>query len=260
MAVDEALAEGVQSGESPPTLRLYRWSPPCLSLGFSQPFTVADVEFCRANGVDVVRRPTGGRAVLHHLELTYAVAAPLGQDPFGFDLQAAYRTICAALVAGLRRLGVAAELAGDPLGGHVRPTQAIPCFVGPASGEVVADGRKLVGSAMRRVGRAILQHGSLLEDWDGRLQAGCLGLADDAALRPSVATLSDLLGGVPAHDALVEGLAAGFQDAFGARFVAARLTTAEAERVALLERERYGHERWTVQRDRSLPEGYERAC
>jgi len=102
MAVDEALAEAVDAARSAPVLRLYRWSPPCLSLGFSQPYEAADAGFCPARGVDVVRRPTGGRAVLHHLELTYAVAAPLGQGPFTHDLQAAYQTICGALVVGLR--------------------------------------------------------------------------------------------------------------------------------------------------------------
>ena len=81
MAVDEALAEAVDAASSAPVLRLYRWSPPCLSLGFAQPYEAADAGFCAAHGVDVVRRPTGGRAVLHHLELTYAVAAPLGPRP-----------------------------------------------------------------------------------------------------------------------------------------------------------------------------------
>ncbi len=194
MAVDEALVEAVDRGESPPVLRLYRWEPACLSLGFAQPFKVADAGFCAANGVDLVRRPTGGRAVLHHLEQTYCVLARLGEDPFSTDLQAAYQGICRALVAGLLKLGAPAGLAGAPASGHIKPTEAIPCFIGPASGEVVANGRKLIGSAMRRHNRSILQHGSLLEDWDGRLQAGCLGLADDSTLRPAVTTLRELMG------------------------------------------------------------------
>ena len=253
MAVDEALVESVDAGLSPPVLRLYRWSPPALSLGFSQPFQAADGAFCASRGVDVVRRPTGGRAVLHHLELTYALVAPLGSGPFTHDLQAAYRAICRALVAGLSNVGVRAAVAGEPEGGMIKPTQAIPCFIGPAAGEVVAEGRKLVGSAMRRVGDAILQHGSILEGWDGALQAGALGLADDSALRPAVVTLAELLGTPPAPTALASALARGFADTFSVALEPSSLTAAEEARAALLERERYGHERFTVRRDRTLP-------
>lgn len=253
MAVDEALVEAVDRGDSPPVLRLYRWEPPCLSLGFAQPHAVADAAFCAANGVDLVRRPTGGRAVLHHLEQTYCVLARLGEQPFTTDLQAAYRGICEALVAGLRRLGAPAGMAGAPAGGHIRPTEAIPCFIGPAAGEVVAGGRKLIGSAMRRHNRSILQHGSLLEDWDGRLQAGCLGLPDDSSLRPAVTTLRELLGAPPEPGELAAALAAGFEETFGVAFDTSSLAAAEEERAAVLAAERYGHERWTVHRDRTLP-------
>ncbi len=253
MAVDETLAEAVDAGRSAPVFRLYRWSPPCLSLGFSQPYSAAYAAFCTAHGVDVVRRPTGGRAVLHHIELTYAVAAPLARGPFSEDLQAAYEAICRALVAGLHRLGVAAGISPTPDGGHISPVQAIPCFVGPAAGEVVAEGRKLVGSAMRRVGGSILQHGSILEGWDGPLQAGCLGLSDDSSLRRAVVTLADLLGSPPDPDSLAEALAAGFVETFGLTFARSALTEGEAGRAAFLERERYGHARFTVRRERALP-------
>src|SRR5690349_2496197 len=83
MAVDEALLEGVASGRSPATLRFYSWRPACLSLGYFQPFGIVDVSGCRARGVDVVRRPTGGRAILHDRELTYSLTLPasvLGHD------------------------------------------------------------------------------------------------------------------------------------------------------------------------------------
>ena len=253
MAADEALAMAVDAGRSAPVLRLYRWSPPALSLGFSQPFEAADAAFCAAHGVDVVRRPTGGRAVLHHLELTYALLAPLGSGPFTHDLQAAYAAICRALVAGLGAIGVPAELSGRPEGDLVKPTEAIPCFIGPAAGEVVAGGRKLVGSAMRRVGDSILQHGSILEGWDGALQAGCLGLPDDSGLRPAVVTLADLLGAAPAEEALAGAIADGFAATFGVELECSSLTPDEQARASMLERERYGHERFTVRRDRALP-------
>ena len=252
MAVDEALVEAVDTEISAPVLRLYRWQPPCLSLGFSQAYAAADAEFCATHGVDVVRRPTGGRAVLHHLELTYSVLAPLGKGPFSHDLQAAYRTICRALVAGLGTLGVPAGLSGEPEGGHIGPTEAIPCFIGPAAGEVVALGRKLVGSAMRRHGGSILQHGSILEGWDGGLQAGCLGLEDDGELRRAVVTLTDLLGAPPRREVLAEAIAAGLAESLGVSFVPLGLTPEEGARARLLARERYDHPRWTVHRDGAL--------
>jgi lipoate-protein ligase A len=257
MAVDEALVKAVDAGQSPAVLRLYRWAPPCLSLGFSQPYEAADAAFCAAHGVDVVRRPTGGRAVLHHLELTYAVLARLGEGPFSQDLQAAYQAICRGLVAGLSGLGVPAMVSGGPEGGHIRPTEAIPCFVGPAAGEVVAQGRKLVGSAMRRHGGSILQHGSILEGWDGELQAGSLGLPDDSELRPAVVTLTDLLGEPPPGEVLTDAIARGFADTFGAAFDRSALSDVEEASASLLARERYGHPRFTVHRDRALPEAGE---
>lgn len=253
MAVDESLGESVASGASEPVVRLYRWQPACLSLGFAQPFSAANAGFCVRSGVDVVRRPTGGRAVLHHLELTYSVLAPLDGRSFSGDLQGAYQRICRALVAGLRRVGVGAELAGAPDGALIRPTEAIPCFVGPAMGEVVAGGRKLVGSAMRRLGGAILQHGSILEEWDGSLQAGCLGLPDDSSLRPAVITVHEALGGPLPSGRLETAMAEGFAEEFDVLLEPGELSPVEADRARVLARERYGHERWTVRRDREIP-------
>jgi lipoate-protein ligase A len=188
MARDVAMLEAVADGEAPPTVRLYGWKPPCLSLGRHQGIEAADLEFCRAEGIDVVRRPTGGRALLHHLELTYAVIAPLSEGPLPRGLQEAYRTICAALVRAVRTLGVDAELTGGEVNLQLpNPKTTIPCFEAPAGGEVVVAGRKLIGSAMRAHGGAILQHGAILLDWDGRLQAGAMGLARISHQLPAAA-------------------------------------------------------------------------
>jgi lipoate-protein ligase A len=195
MARDVAMLEAVAHDEAPPTLRLYGWDPPCLSLGRHQGLEAADLGFCRANGIDVVRRPTGGRALLHHLELTYAVLAPLGEGHIPRALQDAYRRICEPLVAACRSLGIAAELTPGEVNLQLpSPASTIPCFEAPAGGEVVVGGRKLIGSAMRAHGGAVLQHGAILLDWDGRLQAGSMGLADDRSLRASVTTLAEQLG------------------------------------------------------------------
>lgn len=249
MAVDEAVAWAVSCGQSPPTIRFFRWDPPCLSLGHNQPYEVVDEGFCRANGIAITRRPTGGRAVLHHRELTYSVVARWGFSPFGNGLQENYRLICAGLISGLRRLGVAAELSSPPsqLEG---PTGAAPCFMQPAGGEVVVAGRKLVGSAMRRWGSVLLQHGSLLLDWDARWQAGVLGLASDATLRAAVVTLKDLLGQEPPWETLVEALGQGLGCKLEADLVPGALSPQEQNHAQWLAQEVYSSHAFVVNRQR----------
>ncbi|HEV8304276.1 MAG TPA: hypothetical protein VGQ25_04905 [Gemmatimonadales bacterium] len=154
MAIDEALlAEADRTGKA--FLRLYRWNPPCLSLGRNE-LAIERPE------IAVVRRPTGGRAVWHEHEVTYAVAAPISM--FG-RLRDAYRAIHERLAAALRSLGVDAKLADGPdrADRPDRPGRRL-CFASVAGGEILAQGRKLVGSAQVRRDRALLQHGSILLD------------------------------------------------------------------------------------------------
>jgi lipoate-protein ligase A len=158
MALDAALLQDAEaSGRA--SLRLYRWSPPCLSFGRHEP---ALVRYDRARierlGLDVVRRPTGGRAVWHDAELTYAVAAPI--DTFG-TLAESYRAIHTRLAAALRSLGVPADLAPPRRAPGIA---AGPCFAASVGGEVLVRGRKVIGSAQVRQGTAFLQHGSILLD------------------------------------------------------------------------------------------------
>jgi lipoate-protein ligase A len=219
MARDVAMLEAVAADEATPTLRLYGWDPPCLSLGRHQGLDAADFDFCRSEGIDVVRRPTGGRALLHHLELTYAVIAPLAVGPLPRGLQEGYRAICTALVRAVRTLGVDADLTGGEVNLQLpNPKTTIPCFEAPAGGEVVVGGRKLIGSAMRAHGGAILQHGAILLDWDGRLQAGAMGLDDDGGLRPQITTLRDELGRELPRTVLEEALIEAFGSELGVEF------------------------------------------
>lgn len=152
MAADESLLDRVvRSGGA--FLRLYRWDPPTLSIGRNQRIDVTP-------GVPLVRRPTGGKAVWHEDEVTYAVAAPIAQ--FG-SLRDAYCQIHTWLVAALRSLGVDASLA--PYRPTVRPSDGpTSCFATPVGGEILVNGRKLVGSAQVRRSNALLQHGSILLD------------------------------------------------------------------------------------------------
>ena len=197
--------ESVRAG-APPIIRFYRWSPACLSLGRNQPAAGEyDRGAIRALGIDVVRRLTGGRAVLHHRELTYSACFPDGA--LGSPREA-YASLNRGLALGLRLLGVPAELQGasSPPGA----LSADACFRHPAAGEVVADGRKLIGSAQVREGGVTLQHGSLLfgddQDWISRL------LIHPRPTLPAdaPAVLQEFLDPLPdwsvVSDALVEGL------------------------------------------------------
>jgi lipoyl(octanoyl) transferase len=238
MALDVALLEGVQAGGRP-ALRLYRWSHPCLSLGRNQPARgFYDAAAAAASGLSIVRRPTGGMAVLHDAELTYAVAAPVRE--LGSP-RVAYLEINRALVAGLRRLGVAAQLA---VAGFVPPPVPGPCFQAAAPGEVEADGRKLVGSAQRRQGRALLQHGSILV---GGSQAAAAELAGVGEHGPPPALLAELLGRVPTWQELSAAVVAGFETALGICFAREPISSGELTRARALTRQ-FASPEWTWRR------------
>lgn len=175
-------------------LRVYGWSVPTLSLGRHQPAKGRyDLDAAAARGVGFVRRPTGGRAVLHHREITYSVCAP--ESALG-TLRESYGRINRLLLGALRRLGVdAAEaMAAGPA---PRPGVA-PCFEEPVAGEIVAGGRKLIGSAQWRDGGALLQHGSILVDDDQPLASALL--RSPVATPPAPATLRQLMGRAPTRE------------------------------------------------------------
>jgi lipoate-protein ligase A len=197
MAVDDALLDRARlSGEC--VLRLYEWSKPTLSLGRNQSARGHyDLARARELGIDFVRRPTGGRAVLHHRELTYSVTAPsaiLG------SLRESYARVNRLLVAALRRLGVGASVA--PHLARAPAPGVRPCFDEPAAGELVLGDRKLVGSAQWRDGDAFLQHGSILIDDDQGLASALLQVPSHRP--PAAATLRDALGHAPAAPDLAD--------------------------------------------------------
>ncbi|MEO5509160.1 MAG: octanoyltransferase [Longimicrobiales bacterium] len=241
MAIDEALLHGVQNG-APPVLRFYQWTPACLSFGRNQTARdIFDPAISRLHGIDVVRRPTGGLAVLHNRELTYSVAAPAAL--LGGPRQA-YRAINRALLAGLATLGVDAILAGRDAA-PTRPTSLQPCFQAPGEGEVVAGGGKLVGSAQCCERRTILQHGSILLDGDQRSLVAY-------QMTPVMAegggtTLRSVLGTLPDVQTIVAALAAGFVSVLGTRLATSGLTGSERTEAARLE-ERYDSDAWTWRR------------
>ncbi|MCP4900872.1 MAG: lipoate--protein ligase family protein [bacterium] len=228
MARDVALLEMVAHETSAPVLRLYGWSPPCLSLGKHQDIAAADFKFCHAHNIDVVRRPTGGRAVLHHLELTYSLIAPLGYGAIPKSVRKAYVALCEGLLQACGNLGIEARMTADDANLSLPgPKTNVPCFKAPAGGEIMVSGRKLIGSAMRARAGTILQHGSILLDWNGTLQAGSMGLESDATLRPFVTTFKEQLGFIPARSDIENTFVSAFADRLETSFEGSAMTAHE---------------------------------
>ena len=161
MALDEAILEGVGKNNTLPTLRLFAWLPACLSLGYAQSIKDVDLHQLEIRGWDLVRRPTGGRAILHADELTYSVIAPLHEPHVYGSILESYRRLSQALLSALSILGLEARAEKD----HPVPEKDAPvgpvCFEVPSNYEITVSGKKLIGSAQARRREGVLQHGSL---------------------------------------------------------------------------------------------------
>lgn len=246
MARDEAILAAVAAGQAPPTLRLYGWARPCLSLGRFQAAAVVDEAACARDGADWLRRPTGGRAVLHADELTYSLAAPeaaLG----GGSVAATHQRIALALQRAFTGLGLAVERAvtrREPGGAGGRPGA---CFAASARDELCVAGRKLVGSAQRRLDGALLEHGAIpLAGDPGRIARYLHGLdeTDAATLRTRATTLAACLGQAVSPATVRAALAAGFAAEFGVALQPGTLSPWECEQAQRLSRTRYRQDAW----------------
>ena len=238
MALDEAIMDAVARGASEPTLRFYRWEPPCISLGKRQPLDGVDLARCAADGVDVVRRATGGFAILHTDELTYSIACS-PQDPRADGpILDAYRSLSRGLIAGLALLGVEALMRPPEPGGVHNASAA--CFEVPSAYEITVNGHKLIGSAQARPGGRVLQHGSLPLRGDIARLVDYLTFATEAeremlraGLRAHATTLGEALGRKIGFTEVAAALERGFADALRLTLVPGEVT--EAERAAAAE-------------------------
>ena len=254
MALDQALALACAAGESPPTLRFYRWQPPAVSLGRHQPLAEIDLAAAAAHGYEVVRRSTGGRAILHIDELTYAVAAPADEPRVRGGVMDAYLRLSNALLAGLQRLGLQADKAA----GSVRagPGVSAACFEAPSAYEITAAGRKLIGSAQSRRARYVLQHGSLPLTGDITRLVDVLALppTERERLRTQLAqragNLAQALGvaedaAVVGFEAVATALAQGFAETLNLTLRPGPVSATELRTAARLIREQYANDEWT---------------
>ena len=242
MAIDEVLALGCARGWSPPSLRLYRWTVPTVSLGYNQPIHgEIDLHACRERGVPVVRRPTGGRALLHHQELTYSLVLPIPRGSRG--VLEDYRWISHCLLLSLRRLGVTATLSR---GNRTQGEAGGLCFISSSRYELTVDGRKLIGSAQRRWGGTLLQQGSLLIEIDHGAWITLFPQARDLELRATALTC--ILGRSPSWEELVKAMHEGFEEGARVELEPGGLTAREETMVRELVVERYATTEWTTRR------------
>ncbi|MHB0987335.1 MAG: lipoate--protein ligase family protein [Bellilinea sp.] len=252
MSLDEAIMEAVTAGSQPPTLRLYAWEPACLSLGHAQPVADVDTPALEQRGWQLVRRPTGGRAILHTDELTYSVCAHQENPLMAGGILESYRRISFALTRGLEKLEIKANADnqyGLPEGARAN---AAVCFEVPSNYEITASGKKLIGSAQARRSLGVLQHGSLplLGDLTRitevlKFETSFERAAAARRLLDHATTAESILGVAPTWENAAESLKQAFQEQIQVKLIESSPSQAEIERAYCLEIEKYANPAWT---------------
>ena len=220
MAIDAALLDEIEGSADPKTIvRFYQWKSPTISLGRNQKIDSAvDREYCASHDIDIVHRPTGGRAVLHDDELTYAVVSN-DASYFGDTIYVNYKRVSEALRDAFQRVGVSATLAPETRKAPAPRNGADPpCFLSPSRYELTVEGRKIVGSAQRRVKKSFLQHGSMPITCDRETLARATRLNETASLYREMAGLAEFLSERPSVASLTNALVGSFQDRFAIEF------------------------------------------
>ena len=255
MAIDEAIQRAHGRGEVPPTLRFYGWEPACVSIGYFQSMAgEIDLDRVRAGGWGYVRRPTGGRMIFHHLELTYSVA--IREEILPGGVMETYKELSRGLLEGLRLLGGTPELSGgesdprrrDPGGSHTA------CFDSASAYELTVGSRKIAGSAQTRKDGVMLQHGSIMLDMDVDLLFSFLKVPDELRVRlkerfvRKATSIKEALGKDVSYSEAREAFAQGFARALGLTLVPGDLTEAEKADAAALVAEKYGNDSWNLKK------------
>ncbi len=255
MAVDEAIMKAHAAGLVPPTLRFYGWRPAAVSIGYFQGMErEIDLDACRRLGVDWVRRPTGGRAVLHDIEVTYSAVVSLSILP-GTVVET-YRVLSQGLLEGMRILGVEAEMStADPKEIMKQHEKTAACFDVPSWYELVAQGKKVIGSAQTRHEDTLLQHGAIILRFDPDKTTRVLRFPSEEvrarvarALGSRAAGLSDLAGRDLSFGEVQEAMVQGFSRGMGIQVEEGSLTADEVEEARRLEKDRYASTEWTYRK------------
>jgi lipoyl(octanoyl) transferase len=251
MAADEAILEHIHRGDSPTTLRLYSWDPACLSLGHAQSFKDVDMERIKSHGWEVVRRATGGRAILHTDELTYSITGPAEEPALIGSVLESYNRLAQALLYAVHSLGLPVEIKEEAQVSNGQNLNPI-CFEVPSSYEITVQGKKLIGSAQARKKEGVLQHGSLpligdltricqaliFQSEDAREKAG-------ARLLEHATTVENVLGRRVSFEEAGQAFVKGFEAQLGIQFERGEMSPSEIKRTEELVTEKYAHASWT---------------
>lgn len=251
MAVDESILEHIHRGEAQPTLRLYSWNPPCLSLGHAQSFNDVDVDRLKSHGWDVVRRVTGGRAILHTDELTYSVTGSAEEAVLAGGVLESYNRLAQALLYAVQSLSVPVEMK-EHEDGHTQQNLNPVCFEVPSTYEITVDGKKLIGSAQARKKEGVLQHGSLPLTGDLTRICDALIFENEAAretakerLLARATTVESVLGVETDWETAAQAFVKGFEAKLGIQFERGEMSQSESQRAEELVQEKYAHPSWT---------------
>jgi len=252
MAVDEAILMAIGADDVLPTLRLYAWNPPCLSLGYAQKHSEVDWAAIQECGWDVVRRPTGGRAILHTDELTYSVIGPADEPRLAGGVLESYSRLAKGLSRGLIKMGM--EVAAHekyPLPPGSGPAGPV-CFEIPSNYEITLGGKKLIGSAQARRKEGVLQHGSLplYGDLSRITQALVFPTPEERLLAGTrllsrATTVESGLGRQVSWEEAAECITQGFSEALSLYLVEEPLSPTEIKNARRLMTEKYAHPDWT---------------
>lgn len=253
MALDEAILESVVSHRALPTLRLYAWHPPCLSLGQVQQSSDVDLDELAARGWDLVRRPTGGRAILHTDELTYSVAAPLDEPRVSGTILESYRRLSRALIRALEFLQLQARADQQYALPEGSQQNGAVCFEVPSNYEITVDGKKLIGSAQARRLGGVLQHGSLPLYGDLTRITEVLAYPDrstrETAARRLIAhaaTVESLLRRKPDWEEAAAAFRSAFEEELSLNLLHAEPLQSELSRAEELVINKYGNPEWNL--------------
>ncbi len=239
MAIDEALL-----GSELPILRLYRWDPPGLSIGYAQSIEQINRFFCDENDIAVVRRISGGSAILHERDLTYCLI--LDRELMPESVLDSYKIISSGIIASLKILGLQACM-NEQASGEGR---SAACFHEPSWYELLVNGQKIVGSAQKRIRGKLLQHGSLLIDVDIEKYAGCFRDSEEIAegLSGRITALNRELDRSVHYREVYGAMKSGFAEVLGMEFTEDELTDEELKSAERLNSERYSRDEWNFMR------------
>lgn len=243
MALDEAILKAVSEALSPPTLRLYQWSVPSISIGYFQKICDINTDYCKEKGYPVVRRTTGGMAILHDTELTYSFSARNDSEPFRGGLMQNYMVLSNALVSALRKLNLDAKL-------NVvknRRQRNVMCFKTTSYGEITVHGQKVIGSAQRRYHGSFLQQGTVLMDIDRNELYRVFKREYSSDDDNGIGSVSQFIPSVSTGD-VRKALIKAFEEAFSMQFVTDSPTKFELKFAEQMEKRKYSQDEWNFRR------------